>query len=65
MARTIVVRVAFNAGALSPKLDARADLKKGAVALRTCRNFIVDSYGRVVRRPGTRFIAAAKVALGT
>lgn len=65
MARTYLVRVAFNAGALSPKLDARADLQKGAVALRTCRNLIVDSYGRAVRRQGTRFIAQARSGSGS
>ena len=60
MPRTSIVRVAFNAGIVDPKVDARADLAKGAVALRSCTNFVVESYGRAVRRAGTRFIAQAR-----
>lgn len=65
MARTYMIRAGFNAGIVSPKLDARADLQKGAVALRTCRNFVVDAYGRAVRRAGTRFIAQARTGSGS
>lgn len=63
--RTSIVRAAFNSGIIGPKLDGRADLQKGSVALRTCRNFMVEAYGRAVRRPGTRFIAACRPGSGT
>lgn len=65
MARSFIVRPAFNAGVFSPKMDARADLAKGAVALRTCRNFRVVSYGSAQRRAGSRFIAQCKTASGS
>lgn len=49
--------VAFNAGELSPWLDARVDLDKYRSGLRTCENWLLTPYGGIRRRPGTKFIA--------
>lgn len=45
----------FAAGELSPAMTGRIDLAKYQTGLATCRNFIVESYGGVVNRPGTVF----------
>jgi hypothetical protein len=50
----------FTGGEISPSLYARVDLARYATSLKTCRNFIVSSYGGVYNRPGTRFRAASK-----
>ena len=50
----------FNAGELSPKMKARADIEQYSGGCRTLRNFLVTPYGSVERRPGTRFVAKAK-----
>ncbi len=50
----------FNAGELSPQLEGRTDIAKYYSGNRTLENFLVFSYGGATRRPGTRFIAAAK-----
>lgn len=50
----------FNAGEISPYLDARADLEKYASGCRTLENFIIMPYGGVFRRPGTEYLGAAK-----
>ncbi len=52
----------FNAGEISPYLDARADLEKYASGCRTLENFIIMPYGGVFRRPGTEHLGAAKFA---
>lgn len=62
MARGITKKsiVSFNAGELSPLLDARVDLDKYSSGCRKLQNAITRSYGGVNRRPGTQFIAEAK-----
>lgn len=50
----------FNAGELSPYLDARSDLEKYASGCRLLENFIIMPYGGVYRRPGTEYLGAAK-----
>ncbi len=48
----------FNAGELSPNLDAATGLKKYYGGARTLENFLVKSYGAAVKRPGSYYIAA-------
>lgn len=52
--------VSFNAGELSPYLDARADQEKYRSGCRTLQNAILEIYGAARRRPGLQFVAAAK-----
>ncbi len=52
--------VSFNAGELSPKLDARVDTEKYAAGCRQCQNMIPMPHGGVTRRKGFEFVAAAK-----
>lgn len=52
--------VSFNAGELSPKLDARVDTEKYAAGCRQCQNMIPMPHGGVTRRKGFQFVAAAK-----
>jgi len=50
----------FNAGELSPYLDARPDIEKYGSGCRTLENMIVMPYGGAYRRPGTEYLGAAK-----
>lgn len=50
----------FNAGVLSPQIDARSDVEKYSSGCRTLDNYIPRIYGGVTRRPGTKYIYAAK-----
>lgn len=52
----------FNAGELSPYLDARSDIEKYASGCRLLENFILMPYGGAYRRPGTEYLGAAKNA---
>ncbi|CAN5773433.1 hypothetical protein BH09VER1_BH09VER1_46270 [soil metagenome] len=52
----------FNAGELSPYLDARSDIEKYASGCRLLENFVIMPYGGVYRRPGTEYLGAAKYA---
>ena len=52
--------VSFNAGELSPLLDARVDIDKYSNGCRQLQNAVVETYGAVRRRPGLEFIAPAK-----
>lgn len=52
----------FNAGELSPYLDARSDLEKYASGCRLLENFVIMPYGGVYRRPGTEYLGVAKHA---
>lgn len=45
----------FNAGEVSPFIDARTSLEKYRSACRTLDNFQILPYGGVIRRPGTEF----------
>ena len=64
MARGIANKsiLSFNAGELSPKLDARTDLDKYSAGCRTLQNAFVEPYGAAIRRAGTQYIASTKVA---
>jgi hypothetical protein len=50
----------FNAGELSPELDARIDLAKYASGAKTMLNGVVHPHGGFTGRPGTVFVAEAK-----
>ena len=52
----------FNAGELSPYLDARPDIEKYASGCRLLENFVLMPYGGAYRRPGTEYLGAAKFA---
>lgn len=52
--------VSFNAGELSPYLDARVDQEKYRSGCRELQNAILEIYGAARRRPGLQFIAEAK-----
>lgn len=54
---TQVLQPSFSAGEFSPKLFGRVDLARYAVALATCRNFVVLPEGGIQNRAGTRFLA--------
>jgi len=57
--------LSFNAGVLSPQIDARSDVRKYASGCRTLENFIPRIYGSAERRPGTKFIGSVKNASET
>lgn len=52
--------VSFNAGEFSPLLEGRLDLEKAGNACRVLENFIIQTYGCAIRRPGMQFIAVTK-----
>lgn len=52
--------VSFNAGELSPKLDARTDLDKYNAGCRTLQNAFIEPYGDASRRVGTQYRVEAK-----
>lgn len=54
--------VSFNAGELSPLLDARVDIGKYSNGCQQLENAIIETYGAARRRPGLQFIAPAKNA---
>lgn len=51
----------FSAGELDPLLQGRTDLPLYGQGLATCRNFIITKSGAAMSRPGTSFVAEAKV----
>jgi hypothetical protein len=55
-------QVSFAAGEITPSLYARTDLAKYAIALRTCRNFIILRQGGVSYRPGLMFANEVKTS---
>jgi hypothetical protein len=52
----------FNAGEVSPMVDARTSLDKYRSACRTLENFVIMPYGGAIRRPGTQYIGATKTS---
>ena len=50
----------FNAGELSPMLDARTSLDKYKSGCATLQNFVIMTYGGVNRRPGLEYLGATK-----
>lgn len=53
-------QLSYSAGEFSPLLDSRPDHPKYAQACRKLQNMIAMKQGGATRRPGTRYIAAAK-----
>ena len=60
--KTFKIIQTFNAGELSPLMDARMDQAKYVAGCRTLENFIPLIYGGAQRRPGTEFIATCKAS---
>ncbi len=58
---TDLIQPSFTGGELSPTLHARVDLSRYQLSLKTCRNLIVSAYGGVFNRPGSQYIATAKL----
>lgn len=58
--RSNPVDQSFNAGEISPRLAARTDFQKYKAALETAENVIPLPEGGLMRRAGTRYIAALK-----
>lgn len=52
--------VSLAGGEISPSLHGRVDLAKFQSSLKTCRNWLVEPFGGVKNRPGTRLIAETK-----
>lgn len=52
-----LIQASFTGGELSPSLYGRVDLARYGTSLKTCRNFIVQAYGGVKNRAGTKFLA--------
>lgn len=52
--------VSFNAGELTPLIDTRSDVDKYKPGCRKLENFFPRIYGVAERRPGTKFVKAAK-----
>jgi len=50
----------LNGGVFSPLIDVRSDIEKYKSGCRKLENFFPRIYGVVERRPGTKFIKAAK-----
>lgn len=53
---------AFNAGEVTPLLEARTDFEKFDNSCRTLQNMLVLTQGPVTRRPGTKYIAETKTS---
>lgn len=51
--------LSFNAGELSPQIDARSDVEKYGSGCRHLENMIPRIYGGAERRPGTYYIASS------
>jgi len=60
MPQSSAVITNFTGGEFSPRLSGRSDLAKYASACRTIENFIVQTHGGVIKRPGSSFAAKAR-----
>lgn len=60
MPRATLIQTNFTAGEISPKCFGRVDVARYQNAAESLENCIVNIHGGAERRPGTRFIAAAK-----
>lgn len=52
--------ITFNAGELSPHIDARFDVEKYSAGCRVLENFIPRIYGDAERRPGTCYVGSVE-----
>lgn len=55
-----LIQRSFAGGIVGAELAGRADQSKYQTGLKDCRNCIVQRYGGIANRPGTRFLANAK-----
>jgi hypothetical protein len=55
-----LIQPSFTGGELSPSLYGRVDLARYGTSLKTCRNFVVQLYGGVSNRAGTKYLAEVK-----
>lgn len=55
------IQTNFTSGEFSPKMYGRVDFAKYFNAAKTIENFIIQPQGGVTRRPGTQYVATAKV----
>lgn len=53
------IQTSFNAGELSPLLDARAGVEKYANGCRRLKNFMVSVHGPIIKRPGMEYMGPA------
>lgn len=60
MAKFTPLKVAFNAGELSPLMQGRVDIDKYAAGCQELTNFIPLVQGPISRRPGTRYVKEVK-----
>ena len=51
----------FSKGEIAPALYSQIDTQQYSAALKICKNFIVQRYGGVTFRPGTRFCGRIEV----
>ncbi|KNC88983.1 hypothetical protein [Trabulsiella odontotermitis] len=58
--RANLIKTNFTAGEISPRLMGRVDISRYANGAKVIENGVVVVQGGVVRRPGTRYAAAAK-----
>lgn len=58
--RANLIKTNFTAGEISPRLMGRVDIARYANGAKIIENAVCVVQGGVVRRPGTRFAAAAK-----
>jgi hypothetical protein len=59
---TITLQTSLSGGELPPSLHGMVDLAWYKNCLKTCRNFIVQPYGGIKNRPGTKLIAEQKTS---
>jgi hypothetical protein len=60
MALVSLLQRSFNAGELSPRMNTRSDQDRYKAGCRTLKNAVLFPHGTAERRPGMRFIYAAK-----
>ena len=60
MPKSVESLLSFNAGELSPLLDARVDQQKYRFGCRQLQNLIASKMGAATRRPGTQYVSTSK-----
>jgi len=60
MSKVTYIQNSLTGGEFSPRLGGRTDLAKYATGVARLENFVTLPHGGATRRPGTRFVAAAK-----
>lgn len=60
-----IVQRSFAAGEIAPELYAHTDQSRYGIALRTCRNLLIQKHGSARLRPGTGFVVEVKNSAST